>query len=131
MLADRVYEVSDSLGDGVFVLTAVSKYRRFSAAFAQGDVLAYAIVHRTEDEWEVGYGYLNGSGELVRETVLNSSTGSKVSFTDGLKDVINTAPAVTLQNYVGTVEPTNPFSGQFWYTGTQLRIYSGTQFHNI
>jgi len=126
MLANRVYEQSVTNGLGNFTLDgAPTGYRTFSEAFDAGDVIAYAIVHRTKDEWEVGLGYLNGAGELVRET----QYGDKVSFTDGLKDVYNTAPADAYLPAIGTVEPT-PFPGKWWYNEA-LFLYDGTEWRTI
>lgn len=126
MLANRVYEQSVTNGLGDFVLSgAPTGYQRFSDAFDPGDTIAYAIIHRTEDEWEVGLGYLDGSGNLVRQTQF----GDKVSFTDGLKDVYNTAPAQAYLPAFGTVEPT-AFTGRFWYNEA-LKIYDGTVWRTV
>jgi len=126
MLANRVYEQSVSNGLGDFVLDgAPTGYQSFSDAFAQGDLIAYAIVHRTEDEWEIGLGYLNGSGNLVRQT----QYGDKISFTDGLKDVYNTAPAQAYLPTIGTVEPV-PFPGKMWYN-EQLFLYDGDEWRTL
>lgn len=92
VVKDRVQEVSTTTGTGTFTLAgAVSGFQSFSA-IGNGNTTYYAIVGGTE--WEVGLGTYTSSGTtLSRDTVLASSTGSKVSFSAGTKNVFVTYPA--------------------------------------
>jgi hypothetical protein len=92
VVKDRVQETSTTTGTGTFTLAgAVSGYQSFST-IGNGNTTYYAIVGGTE--WEVGLGTYTLSGTtLSRDTVLASSTGSKVSFSAGTKNVFVTYPA--------------------------------------
>ncbi len=92
VVKDRVQETSTTTGTGTFTLAgAVSGFQSFSA-IGDGNTTYYAIVGGTE--WEVGLGTYTSSGTtLSRDTVLASSTGSKVSFSAGTKNVFVTYPA--------------------------------------
>ena len=89
VVKDRVQETSTTTGTGTFTLAgAVSGFQSFSA-IGNGNTTYYAIVGGTE--WEVGIGTYTSSGTtLSRDTVLASSTGSKVSFSAGTKNVFVT-----------------------------------------
>lgn len=105
--ANFVSQKSLSLGTGVFVLQNLVGYRSFILAFPASSVSAlfyYFIRHRNAAEWEVGEGYLNTDGNLVRNNVIRSSNSDTfVDFSQGVKDVRNDVPAsfqeqlVTLQ----------------------------------
>ena len=91
VVKDRVRENSTTTGTGTFSLSgAVSGFTTFSTAIGNGNTTYYCIVNQSE--WEVGLGTV-GAGTLSRDTVLSSSTGSKVSFTSGTKDVFCTYPS--------------------------------------
>jgi hypothetical protein len=92
VVKDRVQETSTTTGTGTFTLAgAVTGFQSFSA-IGNGNTTYYAIVGGTE--WEVGLGTYTSSGTtLSRDTVLASSTGSKVSFSAGTKNVFVTYPA--------------------------------------
>lgn len=91
VVKDRVRENSTTTGTGTFTLSgAVSGFQTFSSAIGNGNTTYYCIVNQSE--WEVGLGTVGG-GTLSRDTVLSSSTGSKVSFTSGTKDVFCTYPS--------------------------------------
>jgi hypothetical protein len=92
VVKDRVRENSTTTGTGTFTLSgAVTGFQTFSTAIGNGNTTYYCIVN--QGEWEVGLGTV-GAGTLSRDTVLSSSTGSKVSFTSGSKDVFCTYPSV-------------------------------------
>lgn len=94
VLADRVLETSTTAGTGTFTLAgATAGYQSFSA-IGNGNTTYYTIVHQTATEWEVGIGTYTSSGTtLSRDTVLASSTGSKVTFSAGTKNVFCDYPA--------------------------------------
>lgn len=94
VLADRVLETSTTAGTGTFTLAgATAGYQSFSA-IGNGNTTYYTIVHQTLSEWEVGIGTYTSSGTtLSRDTVLASSTGAKVAFSAGTKNVFCDYPA--------------------------------------
>ena len=97
VLDDRVRETSSTTGTGTLNLGgAVNGFQTFVAGVGDGNTTYYAIVHRTEDEWELGVGTVTDASTdtLARTTVLSSSNSdSAVSFSAGTKDVFVTQPA--------------------------------------
>lgn len=88
--ASRVKETSTTTGTGNLTLDgAVSKFRAFSAVYANNDTFSYSIVHSGAAEWEVGIGtYVSATPAIARTTVLASSNaGALVNFSEGTKDV--------------------------------------------
>jgi len=56
VLNDRVKETSTDTGTGTFDLGGASDgFETFVTGIGNGNTTYYAIVHATEDEWEVGY----------------------------------------------------------------------------
>jgi len=92
VVKDRVQETSTTTGTGTFTLAgAVSGFQSFSA-IGNANTTYYAIVGGSQ--WEVGLGTYTLSGTtLSRDTVLASSTGSKIDFAAGTKNVFVTYPA--------------------------------------
>lgn len=91
IVKDRVQETSATTGTGTFTLSgAVSGFQSFSSAIGNGNTTYYTIVNGSE--WEIGIGTV-GAGTLSRDIVLDSSTGSAISFTAGTKAVFVTYPA--------------------------------------
>jgi hypothetical protein len=91
VVKDRVRENSTTTGTGSLTLSgAVSGFQTFSTAIGDGNTTYYAIVSGTE--WEVGLGTVS-AGALSRDTVLSSSTGSKINLSAGTKDVFCTYPS--------------------------------------
>ena len=97
IIKDRIKEASTSTGTGNITFSgAGATFSTFSSVMTTNDTTYYAIVHTSSgvDEWEVGLGTYNSSGELERTTVLNGSSGtSAVNFSSGSKDVFMTYPA--------------------------------------
>jgi hypothetical protein len=95
VLKDRVQETSTTTGTGSFTLNgAVSGFMTFSAEIGVGNTTYYTITNAGTTEWEVGIGTLTGATTLARTTLLDSSTGSFISFTAGTKSVFVTYPAI-------------------------------------
>ena len=92
VVKDRVQETSNTTGTGTFTLGgAVTGFQSFSA-IGNGNTTYYAIVGGSQ--WEVGIGtYVSSGTTLSRDTVLASSTGSKIDFAAGSKNVFCTYPA--------------------------------------
>ena len=94
-LKDRVKETTTTTGNGtVTLLGAVSGFEAFSV-IGNTNTTYYAIVHQSEDEWEVGIGTYTASGTTLARTTVLSSTNSDaaVVFSAGTKDVFVTYPA--------------------------------------
>ena len=84
MLANRVKDTTSTTGTGSFTTTgAVSGFQTFNTAFGTTRRFIYWAVNDTDSEWETGVGYLSASTTLVRETVLDNSSGgtSAINFT--------------------------------------------------
>jgi hypothetical protein len=93
-LYDRVRETTNTVGLLDFSTNgAVSGYRRFGDVLSLGDTTWYACV-LPGGAWEVGIGtMLSGGFGLQRGTILDSSTGSKINFAAGTKDIFIALPA--------------------------------------
>jgi len=94
VLLDRVRETTTTTGSGTLTLDgAVTGFQGFSA-LGNGNTTYYTIQGTTQ--WEVGIGTYT-AGTLSRDTVISSSAGgSKLTLTDGTKDVFVTLPAEKL-----------------------------------
>ena len=93
---DRVKETSTTIGTISMVLSgAATGFITFNAGIGNSNTTYYTIVGEdVPSEWEVGIGsYTNGTTSLSRDTVIGSSTGSKVSFSAGTKIVFVSLPA--------------------------------------
>jgi len=90
ILADRVRQTSTTTGSGTFTLDgSVTGFQSFSA-IGDGNTTYYTIT--LDAQWEVGIGTYS-AGTLTRDTVISSSTGSKIVFAAGTKDVFVSYPA--------------------------------------
>ena len=93
---DRVKETSTTIGTISMVLSgAATGFITFNAGIGNSNTTYYTIVGEdVPSEWEVGIGTYTHSGtSLSRDTVIGSSTGSKVSFSAGTKIVFVSLPA--------------------------------------
>lgn len=90
VLADLVHETTTTTGTGTLSLAgAVTNRRTFVAGIGTGKTTLYHVRHQSADEWETREGVVtDGSPDtLTRGTLIESSTGSAVSFSAGTKDV--------------------------------------------
>ena len=109
--ADRVAETTTTTGTGTIQLGGAvdGKFRTFVAGAGSGNTVPYVVVHRTANEWEVGYGVVtSGSPDTLTRTGVYSSSngGSAVNFSAGTKDVFLGLPAgktVTFDDTTGSV----------------------------
>jgi len=95
-LNDRVFETTTTTSTGAVALGgAVTGYETFGDGVGNNNTTYYAIIHTTLDEWEVGFGTLDGTSANLARTTVFSSTNSDaaVDFSAGTKDVICTFPA--------------------------------------
>lgn len=92
VLKDRVKETTTTTGTGTLTLAGAATGFQSFAAIGNGNTTYYTIVGATQ--WEVGIGTYTSSGTtLSRDTVLSSSTGSKINLAAGSKDVFVTYPS--------------------------------------
>lgn len=99
LFADRVMELSTSIGIGPIVLSgATTGYQSFATAFPTA--VAASITYCIEDatNWEIGVGTFTAStSTLTRTTVTASSNaGAPVSFPAGTKRVFNSQTAYSI-----------------------------------
>ena len=112
VLADRVREITSTTGTGsVTLIGSPDGFETFSAKIGNGNTTYYTIADQEGDNWEVGVGTYNSTGNVLeRTTVLSSSNGgSKVAFGSGDKDVFVTLPAekVVTSDSTGTMATQN------------------------
>ena len=96
ILNDRVKETTTTTGTGAITLAgAVGGFETFSAGIGGSNTTYYAIKHQTSNEFEVGFGTLNGGAStLTRTYIINSSNSdAAVDFSAGTKDIFCTMPA--------------------------------------
>lgn len=98
---DRVLETCTTTGTSNFTLAGSTRtgYRTFASVLAAGDTFDYVIRHADLAEWEVGVGTYS-TNTLERTTVKASSTGAKVSFSSGDKEVFIGVGAHTILDAV-------------------------------
>lgn len=122
--ANLVYQTTTTTGTGPFALASVTGWRTFQAEFGlsgAADQFYVFIRHTTAAEWVWGTGHLDGSGNLVIDTITNGSAGAgvAVSFSAGDKDVICDVPAetqnTTHNTTVSTSDPSGGADGDVWY----------------
>lgn len=134
ILGDRIRQTSTTTGSGTFTLDgSVTGFQSFSAV-GEGNTTYYTIA--LDSQWEVGIGTYS-AGTLSRDTVLSSSTGSKVAFLAGAKDVFVSYPAEKSVNldasgyvqYNGNSYQDNASvaapafqEGRLWYDSTQKAL---------
>jgi len=141
VLKDRVRETTTVLGtNDATLLGAVTGYQSFSV-IGNANTCYYTISDNSGN-WEVGIGTYSSAGPtLARTTIISSSTGSKVNFPAGTKDIFVTYPAeyaayVDGSNIVpgtaSTVPTTYGGTGQSSYTAGDLPYYaSGTSLSKL
>jgi hypothetical protein len=122
VLLDRVRETTASTGIGTITLAgAVSGFQSFSV-IGNNNTTYYTIAGTSQ--WEVGIGTYYG-GTLTRDTVLSSSTGSKIDFSAGSKDVFVTYPAGKSVNEDANNRVLIPYTSGITDTGS-LNVGSAT-----
>jgi hypothetical protein len=88
VLADRIKETSTTTGTGAYALAgAVANFRAFSAKCANGDTVPYFAVDDTLGSWECGIGTWNTGNTLSRTLVVDSATGSAISWAAGTRTI--------------------------------------------
>lgn len=103
VINDRVLETSTVTGTGPATLLGASTgFQSFSAGIGANNTTYYTIVNpNVANEWEVGFGTLDGTGTILTRTTVYSSSNSNnaVVFTAGTKTVFVTYPSSRSVNY--------------------------------
>ena len=95
VVADRVKQYTTTSGTGSISFSGtIEGYKAFSDVLTSGDQTFYCVLDGANGEtaWEVGIGTFDGSS-LSRDTVLSSSTGSKISLSGNISTIFITYPA--------------------------------------
>ena len=130
-LNDRVKESSATTGTGTFTLGgAVSGFESFSAGIGGGNTTYYCIFETGTNNFEVGFGTLNGGAStLARTNIISSSNSDALEDFGGATEVFCTVPGAKIslpkpEEYgsssapkiitvkVGTKTTAHPYSGQ-------------------
>jgi len=130
-LNDRVKESSATTGTGTFTLGgAVSGFETFSAGIGGSNTTYYCIFETGTNNFEVGFGTLNGGAStLARTNVISSSNSDALVNFAGATEVFCTVPGAKIslpkpEEYgsssapkiitvkVGTKTTAHPYSGQ-------------------
>jgi hypothetical protein len=127
MFADRTQETSTSTGTGNFTLAGTETgYQRFIDAVGTSGTFPYVIEHNSANEWEVGYGQIINTGNVLqRLSVLSSSnTGALINFSSGNKDVYL---CYTADNAHNVVNDNLIWNGNFdiWQENTTFTASTG------
>ena len=99
VLNDRGKESSTDTGTGTFDLAgAVSGFETFVAGIGNSNTTYYAIVHQTENEWEVGFTTVtDGSHDSIARSDSNviSSSLNRISKSFLTSDSRSSMPAIS------------------------------------
>ena len=133
-LNDRVKESSTTTGTGTFTLGgAVSGFETFAAGIGGGNTTYYCIFETGTNNFEVGFGTLNGGAStLARTNVISSSNSDGLVNFAGNTEVFCTVPGAKIglpnpEEYgsssapkiitvkVGTKTSAHPYSGQGFF----------------
>ena len=111
VLNDRVKETTTT-GTGTINLGgAQTNFETFVAGIGNSNTTYYAIVHRSNAEFEIGLGTITDASPdtLARTTIISSSNSdSAVDFSAGTKDVFCTMPASKAVHEDGSSDVTLP-----------------------
>ena len=126
--ANRVWETSATTGTGSLTLAgAVANYRTFNAALG-ADVRFTYWIDNEAGAWETGIGYMSDATTLVRETPLDGSAATPVSFTGTLQVYVASSDSNLMPAYgvvpSGTIFPSVSMTEQVASTVlTANRVY--------
>ena len=112
VLNDRVKETTTTTGTGTINLGgAQTNFETFVAGIGNSNTTYYAIVHRSNAEFEIGLGTITDASPdtLARTSIISSSNSdSAVDFSAGTKDVFCTMPASKAVHEDGSSDVTLP-----------------------
>ena len=112
VLNDRVKETTTTTGTGTINLGgAQTNFETFVAGIGNSNTTYYAIVHRSNAEFEIGLGTITDASPdtLARTAIISSSNSdSAVDFSASTKDVFCTMPASKAVHEDGSSDVTLP-----------------------
>ena len=112
VLNDRVKETTTTTGTGTINLGgAQTNFETFVAGIGNSNTTYYAIVHRSNAEFEIGLGTITDASPdtLARTAIISSSNSdSAVDFSAGTNDVFCTMPASKAVHEDGSSDVTLP-----------------------
>ena len=141
ILNDRVKQTSTTAGTISMVVDgSLTGFVTFTAGIGDTNTTYYTIVGEdVASEWEVGIGTYTSSGtSLSRDTIINSSTGSKVDFSAGTKVVFCTMPGEKIAykdssgnavNSVSYIEGGTNFTGSLKLGDTTTGTLNAAQYN--
>ena len=92
MIGNRIKETtSANFGTGdVTSLSVATNYQTFNTVFSTDRLFTYTIIDSTNSLWETGYGHLSGTTTLVRDQILDNSSGgsSAINFANTDEKVV-------------------------------------------
>ncbi|WP_211847437.1 hypothetical protein [Neoroseomonas eburnea] len=96
LYADRVKELTTSTGPGSITTTgpAGADFVTFAARIGVGNTTDVCMRDKTTGEWETFRTEVLGATSLSRGAFLDSSTGSRISFAAGEKEIFCCLPAI-------------------------------------
>lgn len=82
MLGNRIKETtSDNFGTGnVTTLAVATNYQTFNTVFGTDRKFYYTIIDGTANLWETGQGHLSASTTLVRDEIIDNSSGTATAI---------------------------------------------------
>lgn len=102
IVASRIGEYTTTTGTGNLTLSGalvnvnnIIDHRTFAASFSIGDTTKVMIYDPATGAWERTAATYSATNTLTRGTLVESSTGSRVSFASGTKLVYVVGPIVT------------------------------------
>lgn len=102
---DRIKQYSITEGMGNFVLSQnFPAYKPFNSVLSPFEEFYYVIEHPAQNLFEIGIGTYLGDHEFSRDTIIDSSTGSIISFPKGTKAVFITVPGLVYTDLYTQVE---------------------------
>lgn len=88
-VGNLIYQYTADTGTGDLSLNSSTGWRTFEKVFGTANTFRYVIRNQEADEWEIGEGTITDTGDLSRDTVIeSSSSGTLVDFSSGTKDVV-------------------------------------------
>ena len=130
--ADRVKETTTTTGTGPITLAgAVTGFRSFASVMALGDTCTYAIVSKTNIDWEIGTGSLTASDTLARTSTSSSSNGGAPVYFIGECDVFLTVSGASIDKLLSGSFTTLTSTQDAYFNGVRVGLGSAQDSQSI
>jgi len=126
----RVKDTTSTTGNGPYTMigTSVTNFQNIVTAMAIGDTAYVMMVNRSAGEWMGAY-MTRTDSTLVYNSLVESSTGARITFGAGIKDCYIYDPAAisgSLKTIVGlTVDSTDFTTSQLTLRGARAAVGAG------